>query len=100
MSMSPAAFEDVSTDAALKVLAVSGELDLASAPELRRRVDAALHDGADGIVIDLEAVQHLDSSGLAELIGAHQRATERDSKVVLVLSSQPIRRTLEIRGLA
>ena len=99
MQMSPAVFEDDTLDESTKLLGVAGELDLATAPELRRRVDAALRDGFLGLVIDLSELTHLDSSGLAELIGAHQRAQERRGGLVIVLSSPMIRRTLEIRGL-
>jgi anti-anti-sigma factor len=50
------------------------------------------------VIIDLSGLGHLDSSGLAELIGAHQRAGDLHGRVAIVLGSPAIRRTLEIRG--
>ena len=99
MAMSPAVFEDKTLDGAVQLLSVSGELDLSSAPELSRRFAAALHGGARGVVIDLTGLEHLDSSGLAALIGAQQRTVTHHASLVLVVTSQPIVRTLEIRGL-
>jgi anti-sigma B factor antagonist len=99
MQMSPAVFQDDTLDESTKLLAVAGELDLSTAPELRRRVDSALHEGHARVVIDLTEVKHLDSSGLAELIGAHQRAQELRGRLAIVVTSPMIRRTLEIRGL-
>ena len=75
-----------------------GELDLSNVGELRRRVDMALADGGAQLVIDLTEVTHMDSTGLAELIYAQQRTTERRGRLALVVTSASIRRILEIRG--
>jgi anti-sigma B factor antagonist len=81
------------------VLAVAGELDVSNAKELRRRVDELLADGARGLILDLHGLAHVDSSGLAELIGAQQRCEERGGRLVLELDAPGLRRTLEVRGL-
>ena len=96
--MAAAVFKDETIEGSVPVVAVGGELDLASASELRRRVDAALREGGPGTVVDLTEVTHMDSSGLAALIVSHQRATELNERLVLVLDSPTVRRTLEIRG--
>jgi anti-anti-sigma factor len=97
--MGPAAFEGQSLDESIEVLAVSGELDLSNSSELRRRVERAVHDGRNRVVIDLDGLTHIDSSGLAALIDAHQLAEARGGRLALVITSEPVRRTVEVRGL-
>jgi RND superfamily putative drug exporter len=93
-------FEDEALDASTQLLAVAGELDLASVGDLRRRIASAFASGSPQLVIDLSRVTHMDSTGLAELISAHQRAMDLRGRLVLVVTSAPILRTFEIRGVA
>jgi anti-sigma B factor antagonist len=96
--MAPARFEEETLDGSTHVVAVSGELDLTNVGDLRRRVEAALTDGRQRIIVDLDGLSHMDSSGLAELITCHQRATELRGGLALVVTSPTIKRMLEIRG--
>jgi len=57
----------------LFVVAVRGELDLATAPELRRRFDAVIEAGATAIVVDLAEVSFVDSVSLAAILNARKR---------------------------
>jgi anti-sigma B factor antagonist len=83
------------------VLAASGEIDVATSPELRR----TLHDLADRepstLVLDLHDVTFIDSSGLGVLVGALKRLREQDRGDVLVLEGLqgPVRKVFEITGL-
>lgn len=97
--MGPAAFEDQSLDERSELLTVAGELDMSNSRELRRRVERAVRDGRTRIVIDLTGLTHMDSSGMAALIDAHQLAHERGGRLVLVIASESVRRTVEVRGL-
>jgi anti-sigma B factor antagonist len=97
--MGPAAFEGQSLDESIELLAVSGELDMSNSSELRRRVEKALREGRDRVVIDLERLTHMDSSGLAALIDCHQLTEARGGLLALVITSESVRRTVEVRGL-
>ena len=97
--MRPAAFEDEIVDESIQLLSVSGELDMASSGELRRLVERALHAGRNCVVIDLNGVTHMDSSALAALITGHQLIQVRGGRLALVISTESLRRTLEVRGL-
>jgi anti-sigma B factor antagonist len=96
--MDGAQFEARALDATTQLLAVSGELDLMTVGDLRRRIQTAFVAGPPQLVVDLSGVTHMDSTGLAELISAHQRAMELRGRLILVVTSAAIRRTLEIRG--
>jgi anti-sigma B factor antagonist len=98
--MDGAQFKVEAWDAQAQLLAVSGELDLTSVRDLRRRLERVFADGDPRIVVDLAGVTHMDSTGLAELISAHQRAMELEGRLILVVPSATIRRTFEIRGVA
>ena len=91
-------FDDDVLSETTQLVVVSGELDLSNVSDLRRHVDGALLSGHTRVVIDLDEVTHMDSSGLAELITCHQLAEELGGGMALVVTSQSIRRTLEIRG--
>ena len=96
--MARASFDDEMLDGGGHVVAVTGELDLASVGELRRRVNRAFADGRPRLVVDLSAATHIDSSALAELLSAHQRAIGLRGGLALVVTNESIRRILEIRG--
>jgi len=68
------------------VITVSGELDIATAPALRDRLDAAAKARTHRLVIDLSAVSFLDSVALATILHAKQRLP-RDGKIAVALDS-------------
>lgn len=97
--MGSAAFSREEIDAETTVLALAGELDYSNAAELRRRIDEVLTRRSGTLILDFAELRHLDSSGLAELISANQRAAAADVRLVLAISAHGLRRTIEIRGL-
>jgi anti-sigma B factor antagonist len=58
----------------LLVVALSGVLDITSAPALREHLLRVVHQCAGRLVIDLAAVSHADISGLTVLVGTGRRA--------------------------
>ena len=58
------------------VLALSGRLDLASAPDLRAAITTTVHHGAPRVVLDLGRVPFIDSSGLGALVGGLKQARD------------------------
>jgi anti-sigma B factor antagonist len=97
--MAPAVFEGHSLDDTIQLLKVSGELDMTNARELRRQVEVAVREGRNRVVVDLGAVTHMDSSGLAALIDSHQLAEGRGGRLILAITSASLLRTVEVRGL-
>lgn len=87
--------EDRPTPATV-VLAVYGEADLHSAPELRERLRAAIDGGATNVVLDLSATGFVDSTSLGVLLGGMKRLREQDGQIRLVVSREELRRIFEI----
>lgn len=81
------------------VIAVAGEIDLYTAPDLKQLVTQVIEAGARGVVIDLSGTTFLDSTGLGVLIGALKRLRARDGALAIVNVDDSIARTFEITGL-
>ena len=80
-------------------LTVSGELDLDTAPEFRALLEEA-EQGAETLIVDLRGVTFIDSCGLGELSGAHQRAHHEGRRLVVVRDEgTPLDRVLNLTGL-
>ena len=90
---------DVSEHGAATVLAVRGELDVYTAPRLRERLVELVNQGKRMIVIDLEGVEFLDSTGLGVLVGGLKRLRTNDGDLSLVCTQHRILRVFEITGL-
>jgi anti-sigma B factor antagonist len=91
--------EDRRHDAKTHVVAVSGEVDLFTAPEFKQIVTAAIDAGAERVVVDLTATTFIDSSSLGVLIGAHRRLADRGGVLVVVCENEAIVKTFRITGL-
>src|SRR3954451_17901281 len=81
------------------VVAASGELDVATAPELRSYLHQLVDDGATTLVVDLTDVGFLDSTTLGVLISVHKRLVELGGVVELVVPHSRLLRIFQITGL-
>ncbi|MBF6130013.1 STAS domain-containing protein [Nocardia brasiliensis] len=82
----------------IRVLAVSGELDLATAPLLHQVVRAGEHVPAT--VVDTSRIAFLGFAGVDVLILAAERAEDGDRKFAAVVSSRPTQRAFDLSGAA
>ena len=90
---------DARTAGAWDVVAVRGEIDLSTSPQLRAALEHALDRGAQRILVDLRDVHFLDSSGLAVLLGGLERSRERGGELAIVCAEGAVLRVLAITGL-
>jgi anti-sigma B factor antagonist len=88
-----------SLDSDRHVVAVRGEIDLFTAPDLKTTLVAAIDAGKSRIVVDLTETTFLDSTALGVLIGAVKRLRARDGALTLVNTDANIAKTFEITGL-
>ncbi len=80
------------------VIAVSGELDLASSPALQEELDRLASSDAKLLIIDLRELDFMDSTGLSVLVRAHQRAEEHGRQLAMVKGPQQVQRLLSLTG--
>lgn len=81
------------------VLTVSGELDMATAPELRARLNDAIKRGVRRIVVDLQELTFLDSIALAVLLQAGRRLGSNGRMAVVVAPDSYVRLIFEVAGM-
>jgi anti-sigma B factor antagonist len=81
------------------LLALQGELDLASAPVLEARLRAADVEEHSDVALDLTELRFVDATGLKVILGAHRRAAWRGGRVKLLNPSSDIRRLLSLTAL-
>jgi anti-anti-sigma factor len=86
-------------DGETQLVEASGELDLATAPDLGARLSSALDHGRIFIVVDLTQVSFLDSTALNVLVAAHRRAEMAGGAITLTGIAPNIHRILKITGL-
>ena len=77
---------------------LSGELDHATAPELREPLDAAISGGARAVLVDLSDCSFIDSTGLSVLVHAHTRLLDDGGRLEICCPDAQVRRLLEITG--
>lgn len=80
-------------------LTVSGELDMATAPELRETLATALDSGLTRIIVDLRGVTFVDSVGLAAVLHARSRLLASGRLALVVAPDSYAQLMLEIAGM-
>jgi anti-sigma B factor antagonist len=81
------------------VVRVEGELDIATAPEVRRELLGHITEGRERVVVDLSGTTFIDSSGLQSLIVARKRLDESGGSLLLSGCSDQLLRVLDVTGL-
>ncbi len=78
---------------------VAGEVDVATAPQLKDALLAVVDAGASSLRVDVADVAFIDSAGLGVLIGALKRVRENGGTIELVGLQPAPRKVVEITGL-
>jgi len=81
------------------VMAVSGEVDMATGPALRDNLLSVLAAGTHRIVLDLSAITFMDSSGLGALLGSQRRARLLEGEIRLAAPSERVVEILRLTNL-
>ncbi len=82
------------------VIALEGELDMASAPLLQKAIEGADLQDNGMVVLDLHDLQFIDSTGLRVILAARKLCTERNQELAVTHSSQQVERLLSVTGVA
>jgi anti-sigma B factor antagonist len=86
-------------DGALPVITVIGEIDVATAPQLRESLHGVITVGRATVALDLLAVTFIDSTALGVLVGGLKRCRELGGELHVVVADPRIRKIFEITGL-
>jgi stage II sporulation protein AA (anti-sigma F factor antagonist) len=103
--VSPVPFEVESEEleGGIRAFTVRGELDMNTAPELERKLEAALADSTSSVMLDLCECEFIDSTGIALIVRTWQQLDrgaggEGQGRVVLCSHNHQVRRLLKITG--
>ena len=86
--------DDVRTD--LAIIRVVGRLNMVTAPRLRDLVTEAVASGRSRLVVDLAAVEFMDSSGLGALIGALKTTRQAGGDLRIAAAGEQVSMVLQL----
>jgi anti-sigma B factor antagonist len=81
------------------VIALTGEVDLYTAPELKTQMLDGIANGAKDVVVDFTNTTFIDSTTLGVLVGGVKRLREKGGRLSIVCSDRNITKIFEITGL-
>jgi anti-sigma B factor antagonist len=90
---------ETTTRGQASVLSLRGEIDVYTAPRLRQAIIDLVDGGATRIVVDMERVDFLDSTGLGVLVDGMKRIKGRDGSLGIVATQDKILKIFDITGL-
>jgi anti-sigma B factor antagonist len=86
-------------EAGRTIVEVGGEIDVYSDPTLRDRLNGLVADGHHDLVVDMQGVEFLDSTGLGVLVGGLKRVRTHNGSLHLVCSQERVLKVFRITGL-
>ena len=81
------------------IVAVGGEIDVYTAPKLRDKITELVAAGNYDILVDMEEVEFLDSTGLGVLVGGLKKVRAHDGSLELVCNQDRLLKIFRITGL-
>ncbi|QBR92607.1 anti-sigma factor antagonist [Nocardioides euryhalodurans] len=82
------------------IVSVGGEIDVYTAPKLRDKISELVATGSYDLVVDMQAVEFLDSTGLGVLVGGLKKVRAHDGSLRLVCNQDRLLKIFRITGLA
>ena len=82
------------------IIEVGGEIDVYTAPKLRDKITELVGTGEYDLVIDMEKVDFLDSTGLGVLVGGLKKVRAHDGSMRLICNQERLLKIFRITGLA
>jgi anti-sigma B factor antagonist len=82
------------------VVAVGGEIDVYTAPKLRDKITELVGEGHYHLLVDMAAVEFLDSTGLGVLVGGLKKVRGHDGSMEIVCNQDRLLKIFRITGLA
>jgi anti-sigma B factor antagonist len=82
------------------VIVLGGELDMASAPLLQKAIEGAELSENGIVVLDLQDLQFIDSTGLRVILATRKLCGERGQELAVTHSSEQVERLLSVTGVA
>ncbi len=82
------------------IVAVGGEIDVYTAPKLRDKITELVSGGSYHLVVDMQEVEFLDSTGLGVLVGGLKKVRAHEGSLQLICNQDRLLKIFRITGLA
>lgn len=79
---------------------IDGEIDVSTSPRIKDILNTLIDTGHHNLVLNLERVRYIDSTGLVAFISALKRVREKQGKIVLICTNPHILKIFNITGLS
>jgi anti-sigma B factor antagonist len=83
----------------LPIIRVKGEIDVYTCTKLNTSLQEVIQTGAKTIVLNLENIQYIDSTGLGTIAHAAREVQHAEGKILVVCPKPQVRKIFEISGL-
>ena len=77
-------------------ISAMGELDMRTVPLLERALEAVDHLKPARVILDFSELSFVDSTGVHAIVRAHIRATEKGGVLVVMNSSESVRKVFQL----
>lgn len=81
------------------VIDVQGEIDVYTSPRVKETINELIEKEHYNLIINLEEVRYIDSTGLGVLIGALKKVREHNGSINLICTNPQIKKIFNITGL-
>ena len=81
------------------IIRVRGEIHVSTAPEFAQRLSAAIEAGKTAVVLDMSAVEFIDSTGLSVLLNGLRLVTQMHGRMAIVCTNPTVLRLFQITSL-
>lgn len=82
------------------LLAIGGEIDVYTAPKLRDKITELVNAGHHSLILDMENVDFLDSTGLGVLVGGLKKIRAQEGTMALICTQDRLLKIFKITGLS
>ncbi|EXJ15670.1 STAS domain-containing protein [Imhoffiella purpurea] len=90
---------EITQQADISIVTVTGKLDALTAPEYERRLGRLIEEGAQRIVVDFGPLVYVSSAGLRALLNTTKPLQARGGRIVYANLQEPVREVFEMTAL-
>ena len=91
---------EVRQDKDVPVISINGEIDIYTYPKLTETLNSVIEKGSTQIVINLEHVRYIDSTGLGALADGANRVSAAGGHVSIICNKPQVKKIFDVSGLA
>ena len=91
--------EENSSQGETAVVEIAGKVTIGHDAKMRDAIAEAIDGGAKNVLLNMKNVSKIDSSGIGELVAAHNRITDNGGRLLLVALANRISTVLQITNL-